>query len=668
MRRRRRSALTAALLSWSGSADWAAAFPTEEQRSSSDGVLQVHRDSRDLRIQTRRSGAPVPGAWHPHAESLLPPRRGQRSIAQLTEEQMAPHSVITYVYPRMISRQQARYSKHTKRADASFHEQQPSGAMRRPRPSVYVYKGYWGEDGEWVDTDGPGHWGADGEWTTEPEAEPEKNPWELGEAGYWGPDGEWVSQEPEAEAAAPEKNPWELGEAGHWGPDGEWVSDLVPEAAPEEEEVDEAKKTGISRCGFSWDDAAAKMGASCEAGGWEGQCTPPEGTVDDPDSYWYGETYDCYTDLPDLGGLTSRGKCFHVSPATSDEWCDGNCNTPGGECDPNFCRCEGDEERQDVFNVSAPIQGHDTSASPDSLPKESDDLVKKVKKAEQEHPSGLPECTWRPPKGCSKKAQYQCMEGKKQGQCSGENWFGRDEECEHSCVHTSLLPTAPYSALWYPGPLAREFQPGESQPRYNHTARKMSLANRGVDLSKSDVMLSATCKSKANQFVGVALYSPKYEAKAKRLLRSCSRVGVCCKATFLPPDAFGKDAPEGPMRDANQNPNPNPSPNPNPNPNPNPYPYPYPYPNPNPRLGRVPVRGDRLQAVVHPGRAQGDQAARGLPRHGPRVLQLPAPLRQGRLAQRRARRGHLQLLGQRERLGACEHAHHGQWRRLLQPG
>ena len=530
---------------------------------------------------------------------------------------MAPHSVITYVYPRMISRQQARYSKHTKRADASLHEQQSSGAMRRPRPSVYVYKGYWGEDGEWVDTDGPGHWGADGEWTTEPEAEPEKNPWELGEAGYWGPDGEWVSQEPEAEAAAPEKNPWELGEAGHWGPDGEWVSDLVPEAAPEEEEVDEAKKTGISRCGFSWDDAAAKMGASCEAGGWEGQCTPPEGTVDDPDSYWYGETYDCYTDLPDLGGLTSRGKCFHVSPATSDEWCDGNCNTPGGECDPNFCRCEGDDERQDVFNVSAPIQGHDTSASPDSLPKESDDLVKKVKKAEQEHPSGLPECTWRPPKGCSKKAQYQCMEGKKQGQCSGENWFGRDEECEHSCVHTSLLPTAPYSALWYPGPLAREFQPGESQPRYNHTARKMSLANRGVDLSKSDVMLSATCKSKANQFVGVALYSPKYEAKAKRLLRSCSRVGVCCKATFLPPDAFGKDAPEGPMRDANQNPNPNPSPNPNPNPNPNPYPYPYPYPNPNPRLGRVPVRGDRLQAVVHPGGAQGDRAARGLPRHRP---------------------------------------------------
>merc|ERR1740130_2009824 len=127
----------------------------------------------------------------------------------------------------MISRQQARYSKHSKRSDASFHEQQSSGAIRRPRPSVYVYKGYWGDDGEWVDTDGPGHWGADGEWTADPE----------------------VAVAPEV-AADPTKNPWEIGEAGHWGEDGEWVSDLVPEG----EEVDVDRKTGISRCGFSWDD------------------------------------------------------------------------------------------------------------------------------------------------------------------------------------------------------------------------------------------------------------------------------------------------------------------------------------------------------------------------------------------------------------------------------
>ena len=75
---------------------------------------------------------------------------------------------------------------------------------------------------------------------------------------------------------------------------------MVPEAAPEEEEVDEAKKTGISRCGFSWDDAAAKMGASCEAGGWEGQCTPPEGTVDDLTATGTGDMYAAQGSNPSL--------------------------------------------------------------------------------------------------------------------------------------------------------------------------------------------------------------------------------------------------------------------------------------------------------------------------------------------------------------------------------
>ena len=34
-------------------------------------------------------------------------------------------------------------------------------------------------------------------------------------------------------------------------------------------------------------------------------------------------------------------------------------------------------------------------------------------------------------------------------------------------------------------------------------------------------------------------------SQAERLLRSCARVGVCCKARLLPPDAFGPSAPEG---------------------------------------------------------------------------------------------------------------------------
>ena len=44
-----------------------------------------------------------------------------------------------------------------------------------------------------------------------------------------------------------------------------------------------------------------------------------------------------------------------------------------------------------------------------------------------------------------------------------------------------------------------------------------------------------------NQTLTLTLTLPQ----AERLLRSCARVGVCCKATLLPPNAFGPDAPEG---------------------------------------------------------------------------------------------------------------------------
>jgi len=57
--------------------------------------------------------------------------------------------------------------------------------------------------------------------------------------------------------------------------------------------------------------------------------------------------------------------------------------------------------------------------------------------------------------------------------------------------------------------------------------------------------MSRFCKSSHNHFVGVTMYSPKYLDKASRLLRSCERVGCCCKALSLPSDAFGKHAPEG---------------------------------------------------------------------------------------------------------------------------
>ena len=107
------------------------------------------------------------------------------------------------------------------------------------------------------------------------------------------------------------------------------------------------------------------------------------------------------------------------------------------------------------------------------------------------------------------------MRGRMAGTCSGENWHGKLAECESSCVHSSLLRLAPYYALWYPGPLAKDFRAKEMLPRYKHDATKLSLRTRGIDLSLSDVMMSDICKSADLHFVGISLYSPRYKAKVR---------------------------------------------------------------------------------------------------------------------------------------------------------
>ena len=99
-----------------------------------------------------------------------------------------------------------------------------------------------------------------------------------------------------------------------------------------------------------------------------------------------------------------------------------------------------------------------------------------------------------------------------------------------------------------PGPLAKEFHPDEQQPRYKHDPERFSLHARNINLKKTDVLMSDMCKSSDNQFVGISLYSPHYKAKAERLLRSCARVGVCCKVCG-----------RGPL--SSREPNPNPDPN-----------------------------------------------------------------------------------------------------------
>ena len=310
-------------------------------------------------------------------------------------------------------------------------------------------------------------------------------------------------------------------------------------------------RTGISRCGFSWDDAAAKMGRACVKEAGPQACTTPPKSRFNPKSYWYGQKYKCFTDLPNLNDMTGNGterSCRTVSVAVGDDWCQQMCNSEGTYCDPMMCECDGVAwATEDRFDLAAPIQEHVPNTSPDQMPEMTEELLTAVvKTARVEQLGGLPDCTWRPPEGCSNASQYECIMGANKGVCSGQNWFDRpSRECELSCVHVSLLSPAPYYAMWYPGPLARDFKPDEKQPRYKHALNRFSLRTRGVDLRDTDVMLSAICKSTDNKFVGVSMYSPAYKAKAERLLRSCSRVGVCCKARLLPPDAFGGRAPEG---------------------------------------------------------------------------------------------------------------------------
>ena len=105
------------------------------------------------------------------------------------------------------------------------------------------------------------------------------------------------------------------------------------------------RKTGISRCGFTWDDAAAKMGPNCSASlDHPIKCFAPPDTFSKSESYWYGHPYMCYTDLPDLDLHFGNRKCRATGPQSTDAWCNDNCNTVDSQCDPFMCDCEGPEE------------------------------------------------------------------------------------------------------------------------------------------------------------------------------------------------------------------------------------------------------------------------------------------------------------------------------------
>ena len=445
-------------------------------------------------LNFRSTGSPVPGGWKPNMQrpEISRDPESAPSVGLLTEQRAHPDAIITYIQPNVVSQFAARFSKHARGGQA------PAG---KPNPPVHVSYTAQGVVNE----------------VNEAAQEEERDLMVI--ATSFGK----VHDEHKKKNESKKKK-------SHDG----------------------VKKTGISRCGFSWDDAAAKAGPSCTAK-WAA-CVAPDNTKKNKDSYWFNHTYACYTDLPKLDEDKDLTVCRTVTPAATDSWCTDNCNGQGVWCDPSFCDCEGDTPLFDTmtpfkipenYNMSAPILEHDKNISASKLPVQTHDLVNKVREAGRQTLSGLPNCNWRPPAGCNKEAPYQCYDGPQNGQCSKMNYFDYPKLCSASCIHDHLLPLAPYHPLWYPGPLAKEFRWNETQPRYKHTAEKISLRARGIDLSRSDVMMSGICRSSDNQFVGISLYSPKFKAKAERLLHSCSRVGVCCKATLLPADAFGPDAPEG---------------------------------------------------------------------------------------------------------------------------
>tara|TARA_B110000196_G_C21054970_1_gene619319 strand:+ start:92 stop:700 length:609 start_codon:yes stop_codon:yes gene_type:complete len=127
------------------------------------------------------------------------------------------------------------------------------------------------------------------------------------------------------------------------------------------------------------------------------------------------------------------------------------------------------------------------------------------------------------------------MVGKNAGVCSDENWFDKPaSECEDSCIHGKLMEHVFPGLDWFPGPFAEANYLEGPVPHYEHDPKLLTMEKRGIHVSKLNTLMSTQCKQKDNKFVGVSLYSPKYVAKTKRLMSSCERNKICCKAIEMP--------------------------------------------------------------------------------------------------------------------------------------
>jgi hypothetical protein len=224
--------------------------------------------------------------------------------------------------------------------------------------------------------------------------------------------------------------------------------------------------------------------------------------------------------------------CVAVEKSAGDEWCETVCagvdepvnkdmvklwmrgqhgwRTRATECSPQYCTCYPSQYSHE-------------------------DMVKIVEKQGKDQPSGLPECMWGAPEGCSNEKPYECMSGANAGTCSEENWFDKPaSECTSSCMHGKLLELVfPYEK-WVTGESPEESYLQAADPHYEHDPNKLTMKKRGIDTSKLNKLMSNACQQADQKFVGVSLYSPSYVAKTRRLLSSCDRNKVCCKAIEMP--------------------------------------------------------------------------------------------------------------------------------------
>ena len=407
-------------------------FSALPEEAEAELVQQAEARAARLNAHFFRTGSPVPRGWRPRPEKLSAAHRGKRSVARRVEEEAYADATITYVLPAMTSRL-VRFGRHRQPAELSLHrvaqDQTPptEGEQAAAAAAAAV-------DAEALSVAAR---------AIEPPAA-----WAAAEA--LARDQVKVEADGMNQIAAEERARKYIAGEDHKRPAELERLTSCP---------DGGCKTGISRCGFSWDDAAVKMGDWCYSA--VSTCIAPPGTDDNPESYWFGANYSCYADLPDIGVRGGGRGCRSTTEAVTDAWCMQFCNTADTYCDPIFCDCKdrgtGLEDVApfvvpEAFNVSAPIQPPRDMVALHELPHRTAALVAEVAKRYEEQPSGLPDCIWKPAQECSngytsgpnasaahnarvKVKQYECLRGKRSGECSDANWFGRDDdECKSSCV------------------------------------------------------------------------------------------------------------------------------------------------------------------------------------------------------------------------------------------